>query len=254
MLDLSPALIALCSIICFVAATMVGFSGFGFALIAVPLMTLVLPLKSIVPMEVLLASFCVVILSANKLRLIKEPGVIFIFAGMATGIFVGVHLLAKVDAGLLKKILGFVVIVFAIHMFMGAGRERNPQAGEAVGRGVGRIVAFVVGVLSGVAGGMFGTSGPPLVVYVDHFAKDKTAFRAQLVVLFLFNNLFRAPLYVKYSIMTMESVKSALWMLPAVCLGLFLGTKMHFQVSEKTFGRAISAMLLVSGLLLIIRP
>jgi len=254
MLDQSPALIAICSIICFVAATMVGFSGFGFALIAVPLMALVMPLKSVIPMEVLLASFCVLVLSANKLRLIKEPGVIFIFTGMAIGIFAGVYLLENFESGLLKKILGFVVIVFAVHMFMGAGRERNPQAGAAVGRGVGRIVAFVVGVLSGVAGGMFGTSGPPLVVYVDHFAKDKTAFRAQLVVLFLFNNLFRAPLYVKYSIMTIDSVKSALWMLPAICVGLFIGTKMHFQVSEKAFGRAIAAMLVVSGLLLIIRP
>ena len=253
-LDLSPALIVICSVICFVAATIVGFSGFGFALIAVPLLTLVLPLKSVVPLELLLATFCVIVLSANKLRFFKEPAVIFIFAGMVAGIFVGAHLLANFEAGLLKKILGAAVVLFAFHIYLRSGRERAPNPREGVGRIAGNTVALAVGALSGILGGMFGTSGPPLVVYVDYFAKDKSAFRAQLVVLFLLNNIFRVPLYIKYSLMTMEVVKSALWLLPAVCVGLFLGSKMHFQVTEKAFGRAISAMLLVSGLLLIARP
>ena len=54
-LEPSLAIIALCSVICFVAATIVGFSGFGFALITVPLLTFFLDLKLVVPLELLLA-------------------------------------------------------------------------------------------------------------------------------------------------------------------------------------------------------
>jgi len=233
---------------------MVGFSGFGFALIAVPLLTLVLPLKLVVPLELLMATFCVMVLSANKLRFIREPAVIFIVVGMVAGILVGAYALANFEAGLLKKILGAVVILFGAHIYLEASRDRDPKTWDSIGRTGGIIVAIVVGVLSGVAGGMFGTSGPPLVIYVDHFAKDKSAFRAQLLVLFLLNDLFRVPLYVRYSLLTMDIVKFALWLLPAVCVGLFLGSRMHFQVSEKTFGRAIAAMLCISGVLLLIRP
>jgi uncharacterized membrane protein YfcA len=253
--DPTFAIIALCSIIFFMAATISGFSGFGFALVAVPILTIFLDLKSVVPLEVVLALFCMTVLSVKNFRRLKEPAVIYLFIGMVVGIVVGAWVLDNLEAGVLKKILGAVVILFAVHIYKSAGREREPKTWDGGGRVFGAVVAVVVGMLSGVAGGMFGTSGPPLVVYVDHFAKDKTAFRAQLVVLILLNNIVRVIMYTwGRSILTVESVKFAVWLLPAVILGLFLGSKMHFQVSEKTFGRAIAIMLLVSGALLIIRP
>ncbi len=253
-LDPSPALIAICSLICFLAATIVGFSGFGFALTSVPLLALVMGLKTVVPLELLLATFCVIVLSANKLRFFKDPTVVVISVGMAAGIVVGTHLLANFESGLLKKLLGGAVILFALHIFSRSNRERVSRSRKHGGRIVGTIVALVAGLLSGITGGLFGTSGPPLVIYVDHFAEDKTEFRAQLLVLFVLNDIFRIILYIKYSLMTTEIVGFALWLLPAVCVGLVLGARMHFRVSEKTFGRAIAAMLLVSGLLLIFRP
>ena len=252
-IDPSLAIIALCSIICFVAATIVGSSGFGFALITVPLLTIFLDLKLVVPLELLLALFCVTILSAKNMRFIKEPAVIYLFLGMMAGTVVGAWLLDNLEAGLLKKILGVLIVLFAFHIYRRSGREREPRTREG-GRIVGAAIALFVGLLSGVAGGMFGTSGPPLVVYVDHFAKDKSAFRAQLVVLFMLNNAVRIVLYSWHSLLTVPIAKFSLWLLPAVMLGLFLGSKMHFQVSEKTFSKAIAVMLCVSGLLLVIRP
>ena len=141
--------------------------------------------RIVMPLELLMATFCVLVLSANKLRFIKEPAVIFIVAGMLAGIPAGAYVLANFEAGLLKKVLGVAVILFGLHIFSEARRNREPKTWDSIGRGGGIAVAVVVGLLSGVAGGMFGTSGPPLVIYVDHFAKDKSAFRAQLLVLFL---------------------------------------------------------------------
>jgi hypothetical protein len=253
-LDPSLTIIVMCSVICFVAATIVGFSGFGFALITVPLLTILLDLKVVVPLELLLALVCVTILSARNMRFIKEPAVVYLFLGMMAGTVVGTWLLDNLEAGLLKKILGIAIILFAIHLYKRSGREREPRTREGIGRIVGAAIALFVGLLSGIAGGMFGTSGPPLVVYVDHFAKDKSAFRAQLVVLFMLNNAVRVALYAWHSLLTVPIAKFALWLLPAVMLGLFLGSKMHFQVSDKTFSKAIAVMLCISGLLLVIRP
>jgi len=252
-LEPSLAIIILCSVVCFVAATIVGFSGFGFALITVPLLTIFLDLKIVVPIELLLAFFCVTVLSAKNMRFIKEPSVVYLFVGMLAGTIVGAWLLDNLEGGILKRILGVVVILFAANIFKRSGREREPRTREGVGKVLGVSVALFVGVLSGVAGGMFGTSGPPLVVYVDYFAEDKSAFRAQLVVLFLLNNAVRVALYIQHSLLTVAIAKFDLYLLPAVMLGLFLGSKMHFQVSEKTFSRAIACMLCISGLLLIIR-
>jgi len=111
----------------------------------------------------------------------------------------------------------------------------------------------VVGILSGIGGGVFGTSGPPLVVYVDHFAENKSVFRAQLLILFLLNNMVRMIMYIRKGLLTVDVATFGLWMLPFVAFGLFAGSKMHVQVGEKTFGRAVAMLLLVSGVLLLIR-
>jgi len=257
-LDPSLAVIAICSIICFVAATIVGFSGFGFALIAVPILTLFLDIQFVVPLVLFLAFFSVLVLSANKLHFFKDSKTIITFiailAGMILGITKGAQLLASSDTAILKKILGIVVILFALHILSRTREKRIPKQLRGHGFLINACVAPLVGILSGLGGGLFGTSGPPLVIYIDHFAEDKSAFRAQLLILFVLHDIFRTYVYIREGLLNVEVLKFALWLLPAVCLGLFLGSKMHFQVSEKTFGRAIAAMLLVSGLLLIARP
>ena len=105
------ATIAVCSIICLMSATLVGFSGFGFALIAVPLMTLILDLKFAVPLVLVVAFFSVVVLSVNKLRFFREPTVVTIFIGMVTGIIIGTNILANFEASILKRILGVMFLI-----------------------------------------------------------------------------------------------------------------------------------------------
>ncbi len=252
-MTLEPAwsIILISGLICLTAATVTGFSGFGFALIAVPLLTLVLDLKFVVPLVLLMSLFSVVVLSANKLRFFREPTIVFIFIGTMAGLMVGTYSLANFDTSVLKKILGIVVALFALHIFLRARREREPERREGLGPATGIPVALFVGILSGLAGGLFGTSGPPLVIYVDYFAKDKSSFRAQLLVLFVLHDVFRLFLYIHFSLMNMEVVRFGLWLLPGVCVGLLVGSRMHYQVNEKTFSRAVAAMLLVSGLLLL---
>jgi len=231
----------------------VGFSGFGFALIALPLLSLFLDVKFAVPLELLLSSFCLVVLSLNKLKFLKGASVYLILGGMLAGLGIGAHALAHFEVGFLKKALGVVVVLFAMNIFLRARGERKAGHAASPGGSIKVVAALPVGLLAGLAGGVFGTSGPPLVVYMDYFADDKSAFRAQLLVLFLLQNLIRVFLYLRYSLLTTEVATFAVWMLPALCLGLFAGSKMHFQMSEKVFSSAVASMLFVSGMLLLIR-
>lgn len=252
--ELSIEIILICSAVIFLAASILGFSGFGSALTAVPLLALVLDIKFVVPLILLIAFFSVLVLSANKLRFFRDPKIFVIFFGMIAGIIVGTELLANFDTAILKKALGVAIIPFAIHIFLRAYYQRAPEPPKNLGGIGGNILALVVGLMSGIAGGVFGTAGPPLVVYIDRFAEDKSDFRSQLLVLFVLHDIFRISLYIQYGLMNMEVVKFGLWMVPAVCLGLLFGTRMHYKASEKSFGGAIAAMLCVSGVLLIIKP
>jgi uncharacterized membrane protein YfcA len=249
----SLTIIIVCSLVCLAAATIAGFSGFGFALISVPLLALVLDIKFLVPLELLLASFCLIILTINKLRFLKDLRIYVILAGMVVGLKIGTNILADFDVALLKKMLAVVVFIFAAHIFFRRRDENGVEPSSQRSSLAGMLIALPVGLLAGILGGVFGTSGPPLVVYMDHFAENKSDFRAQLLVIFLLMDVFRVIFYIQESLLTMEVVKFTLWMLPALSLGILIGSKMHFRVNEKTFGRAISCLLFGSGLLLLMR-
>ncbi|RJP24028.1 MAG: sulfite exporter TauE/SafE family protein [Candidatus Abyssobacteria bacterium SURF_5] len=251
--DLSWPVMAVCGLIFFIAAIVTGFSGFGFALISVPLLLLVLDLKFAVPSVLLAGFFSVVVLSANKLRFFREKTILVVAVAMAVGTVFGTYILkysgtgalSFLDTSLLRKILGVIIILFALHILLRVRQHEAPRFRGPIG--------FVAGILSGILGGLFGTSGPPLVVYVHHFAENKSAFRSQLLILFLLHDIFRIYLYVKNSLIDLDIIRFDLMLLPPLIVGLIIGSRMHFQVNETTFNRAIGLMLCVSGLLLLVR-
>jgi hypothetical protein len=252
--ELSLTTIAICSVIYFVSAIVTGFSGFGFALMSVPFLLLILDLQFAVPLVLLAGFFSVIVLSVNKLHFFKERTVIIVAVAMAMGTWLGTYVLKNagvgrlqnLDTGMLKRILGIVIVLFAFHILLRVRQHDAPRFRGPMG--------VVAGILSGVLGGLFGTSGPPLVVYVHHFAEDKSSFRSQLLILFLLHDSFRIFLYAKNSLINLDVLRFDLFLLPALILGLILGSRMHFKVSDTTFTRAISAMLLLSGVLLLIKP
>lgn len=238
-------IIATCSLIFLVSAAVTGFSGFGFALMSVPLLLLFLDLKFAVPLVLLASFFSVVVLSLNKLHFFKDRTIIIVAVGMALGTIVGTYILKNYETAILKKILGLVILLFALHVLFRVRQHEVPKFRGPIG--------FVAGILSGVLGGLFGTSGPPLVVYVHHFAEDKSSFRSQLLVLFVLHEAFRIYLYITNSLINVPVLKFDLYLLPPLILGLLVGSRMHFQVKEATFHRAIGGLLLVSGLLLLVK-
>ncbi len=250
----SSTTIVICALIYLVSAIVTGFSGFGFALISVPLLLLILDLQFAVPSVLLASFFAVVILSVNKLHFFRDRMVIVIAVAMAFGTVFGTWVLknsgpgtiGQFDTGILKRTLGAVIVVFAFHVLLSMRQHEAPRFRGPIG--------VVAGVFSGILGGLFGTSGPPLVIYVHHFAEDKSAFRSQLLILFVLHDIFRIYLYARNSLINAAVIKFDLILLPPLLIGLFIGSRMHFKVNETTFSRAISAMLLLSGLLLLIKP
>lgn len=244
---------ALCGLIYLLAGMVTGFSGFGFALTSVPLLLLVLDLKFAVPSVLLAGFFSVVVLSSNKLRFFKEPTVILVAVAMALGTVIGTYILKNsgtgslkgLDTNVLRKILGGIIIIFAFHVLFHVRQHKMSRFRGPIGS--------VAGILSGILGGIFGTSGPPLVIYTHHFAEDKSAFRAQLLILFVLHDIFRIFLYAQSSLINIKIIKFDLILLPPLIVGLLVGSKMHFQVNETTFNRAIGTLLCLSGTLLLFK-
>ena len=241
--DTLPQFLIVCLILAMAEAVYV-LLGFGAGLIAVGAMALLLPeLKDAVVLLLLVNLPAELYVVGSSWRQISWRGVLVIFVGVALGIPLGTSWLRWGDASFLLILLGvFLVIVGTIFLFTRASRNRRiPPWARAP-----------IGVISGVLTGLFGTGGPPLILYYQLSGSEKAAFRGNLMAIFLLMTTVRVPSYAVFGLITAPRMWSALAVLPAVIVGALIGNSIHLRIEEATFRRLVSAALLLIGLLLLI--
>ncbi len=219
--------------------------GFGAGLIAVGALALVVPdLRDVVVLLLLVNLPVELAIVAAGRRRIRWRGVTVVGLGIVAGVPLGTWLLSRVDSDVLLAVLGLVLVVVGIaFLALPAGR-----GGRAPG-----AVAPAVGLLSGVLSGLFGTGGPPLVVYFQLRGLAKSEFRDTLMAVFLLVTAVRLPSYWAAGLLTAPRLVSAALVLPAVLAGGWLGHRTHLELEETTFRRAVSLALALIGVVLVTR-
>ncbi len=229
----------------FVAELVYVLLGFGAGLIAVGTLALVLPeIRDVVVIVLLVNLPAEIFVVWTSRREIRKRGVLFLAVGIVGGIPVGAWILNFGEPTFLLGLLGVVLVVIGgifLTVPNGAG-VRMPS-----------VVGPVVGVISGLLTGLFGTGGPPLVLFFRLQGLTKAAFRGNLMVLFLMMGIIRLPSYMGLGLITPDRLIAAAAVLPAVLAGGVVGHLIHLDLSEKTFRRIVSAALVVLGLLLLVR-
>jgi uncharacterized membrane protein YfcA len=241
--DTLPQFLIICMILA-VAEAVYVLLGFGAGLIAIGTMALLLPeLKDAVVLLLLVNLPAELWVVRSSWRRISWRGVLVVFVGVALGIPLGTSFLRWGDARFLLIVLGvFLVAVGSVFLFIKGNR----------GRQMPRWIAGPVGVISGMLTGLFGTGGPPLILYYQLQGVDKAAFRGNLMAIFLLMTTVRVPSYAVFGLITAPRMWSALAVLPAVILGALIGNRIHLRIEESTFRRLVSAALLLIGLLLLV--
>lgn len=239
----APQFLAACLILA-AAETVYVLLGFGAGLIAVGLLALLMPeLRDVVVILLLVSLPAEIWVVRSSWRIISWRSVLVIFAGVAVGIPLGTWLLRWGNPGALLTALGvFLVAVGSVFLVL----NRPP------GRRLPAWVAPHVGLVSGILTGLFGTGGPPLILYYQLSGADKAAFRGNLMAVFLLMTLVRVPSYAVFGLITVERMWSALAVLPAVVLGAFIGNRVHVRIEEATFRSLVSVALVVIGVLLLV--
>ncbi len=168
----------------FVAAFVQVLSGFGFALLSMPIMTLALPVKEAVVVSTLLGMISTTwqawVLRADTDRPLAKRLTLAAFVGMPLGLFI----LNVVSDTALRLTLGIAVIVATILLI---ARINLSAASNHFDYGVG----FVSGVLNT----SLSTNGPPLVFGLQARHLGAAPFRATISTVFAFSNIVGITLF-----------------------------------------------------------
>ncbi len=224
-----------------------AFTGFGGALLSIPLLALYYDIKFVVSIECVLEVFLSFILVKEARKDFDRPRFRRIVGGAFVGSWIGVFVLKGFASPILKTLLGFVVMTTTIILAI-ARKARRKVNGSASSPWPAKGYAF--GVIGGVLGGMFGTSGPAYITYLEYEKVEADIFRNTLILIFAIEYGVRCVIFGLLGFYSWNSLIFALWLAPALSLGTWFGVRTKARVVESRFQIIVYILLFVSGLLL----
>jgi hypothetical protein len=111
-----------------------------------------------------------------------------------------------------------------------------------------------VGIVGGLFSALFGAgAGPIYVVYFDILRLEKAVFRATMSAVVLLGGLARIVGYESYGFYGRSTLTLLAVGLPVAVIGSWLGDRVVYRLSPRSFSRLIAAIILLSGITLLIR-
>jgi uncharacterized membrane protein YfcA len=237
-----PATALYCVVVILAAYLIRGIAGFGSGLIAVPFLSLAVPVPVVVPLVVTLDYIGSAGQGLRNLGQVAWREQLWLVPFMIVGIGGGLVVLRTMPPALLGRALGAFVIAFALYQWLPGASFRGSRSLAAVG-----------GVLGGLVGTLFGTGGPFYVICLRLRDLDKSAFRATFATNFLLDGGIRLAAYVAMGLYGATTLLAVALALPVAAVALLAGGRIHTGLSQPTFMRLISLLLLASGIALLLR-
>jgi uncharacterized protein len=221
--------------------------GFGFALLAVPLLAFVEPTKSAVVIVFLNGTLTCAWLTLRLHREAEWATVRQLGAGALIGAPIGVIVLRVISAGVLRLVLGFTIITAATWIIVQTRRANARPARSS------RLTTLTTGVVSGVLNTALATNGPPLVYELRRSGFSDDRFRATLSSVFLISNVVGLPLLAAAGLVTANDLRyAAISLLPCI-FGIAVGSWLGGRMATAHFALAVDALLLTTGILTVVK-
>ena len=218
--------------------------GFGEALIAVPLLALMIPVEVAVPVAVLASLTVAGVVVVQDWRHIHFRSAAWLVLATLVGTPLGLLLLIEVPGPTVKAILAAVIIAFSMYCLLYRKRQTALEDDRH---------AWIFGFVAGVLGGAYGINGPPLVVYGALRGWSPQHFRATLQGYFLPASLLAMGGYWLAGLWTSAVTHYYLVSLPVIVVAILLGRELNRRMTGSAFLLYIHLGLIVVGTVLLVQ-
>ena len=238
------ATLAALAAIAFAGAFIFGVTGFGAALLTIPLATHLVSLPFALAMFALLDCTSAWRIGLADPKNAVKPELKRMIPLVVAGTVLGMTLLVNLPREVSMGALGAFVLVIAVSNLVRAGAVSV----------VRQSWAYAAGFVGGITSTLFGAGGPPYAIYLSRRSLTKEQYRATLGACTMFSISLRVVAFLIAG--PLQSPKPwlyALAALPASLAGLWVASKAFMRISRDTLIRAIGVALAASGASLIAR-
>ncbi|WP_072619574.1 sulfite exporter TauE/SafE family protein [Spirulina major] len=227
----------------FIAILMQSSFGFGSALVAMPLLSLVLDLKTASPLFALVALTINSVIVLQGWQAIDIQAVWRLVVATWIGIPLGVGMVAIAPTPWITTGLSLFLILFGLYRLI---RWPLPTLKSS-------HWAYPFGICAGILGGAYNTNGPPIVLYgiMNHWPPQR--FRATLQGYFLPTGIAIALTQGFSGLWTATVGQLYLTTIPSTIVALYCGQWINRHIHPQQFERGLSILLILLGGLLLYR-
>jgi uncharacterized membrane protein YfcA len=224
--------------ISFFGALIFGITGFGSALITIPLAT------HLVPLKFALALFAVAdFVAALRVGLEQPKNAVRgewtrLVPMILVGTALGVTLLVNLPRAAGMALLGAFVLSYALYTL---ARKGTPRI-------VSPRWAWLAGLAGGLTSTLFGAGGPPYAIYLSARGLTKEQFRATMGFATITSIGLRVTAFLLTGLLLVKEVWIALaFVVPAVLAGLYVAGRVFRVMPRELLMRAVALLLVLSG-------
>lgn len=232
--------------ILFVSTLIHSTLGFGQALIAMPLLAMVVQLKIATPLVAFVLMTIASVILLRNWRIVDLSAVWRLVLSSCFGIPVGLFLIKGVPEELMKVFLGVLVILFSLYNLA----NRHLKMVDLSRVSGGSVLAYLFGFVAGVLGAAYNTSGVVITIYATLRDWSPDRFRSTLQSYFVFTGLLILASHGLAGFWTPYVLRLYGTSLPLILVGIFLGGKLNRFIPQGQFDGYVNVGLLIMGLLL----
>ncbi|ENX15465.1 hypothetical protein F895_02011 [Acinetobacter sp. CIP 64.2] len=212
--------------------------GMGFALIVVPVISLLNPVS--LPVTVLLLMLPLnAYVAWREWSVLDKTGAVWIGIGRFMGTFGGIAILSVLSMKSLSIFIGLSTIFAAVVTWFIPPFNPNKKA------------YISAGLITGITETTTGIGGPPLALTYQY--RPVAEMRATIAISFLFGEIISLIFLAISGHLFPELIYSTLWFLPALILGSLLSQFIHNRINQKYMRLFVQIFALSSSALLIIK-
>jgi uncharacterized protein len=236
--DVSLFALAALMAVALIASLARGFSGFGAALIFMPLASTVAPPRTVAALLLIIDLVAAAPFAPNAWKNGDRKAVALMAVGALITVPIGTYALTQFNPVTTRWIIiAFVTVLLALLI---SGWRYHGKGHPALSMGVGGLAGFCSGLAQ--------TGGPPVVAYWLGRPIPGALARANIILYFAFTDIISFATYTAAGILTWDVVKLALFVGPVYAFGLFIGARLFGVASETLFRRVCYALIALAAI------
>lgn len=222
-------------------------TGFGSALVGMPILVFAIGLQISAPLLALLGQIVNLgVLCQNWKDLDWKHSLLLVIPSFL-GVPIGLLLLKGGNETILNSLLGIILVGYGIYSFYHANTQ-NGKGQNTVLNHPHYFWGAMVGFCAGILGGAYNANGPPVIIYASITHRDKGSFRSILQAFFFINGFVIIAGHAFAGLITKDVLYYFIFGLPGLVLGMLIGFYIDNFITPERFQNIVIAGIIILGI------